>query len=124
MICKRCLADKQETEFLTGRDNKHLCICRECVNKLVNPDDSNTFMWMLKELDIPYIEKYWKERQESRARREKPLLLGQYVAYMGLMSFRQWRWDDAASINQLIYDNQARQGLINTFGEEAVPFEL
>lgn len=124
MICKKCQTNKQETEFLTGRDNKYLCICKECVNKLVNPNDSNTFMWMLKELDIPYIEKYWKERQESLARYEKPLTLGRYVSYMKLMSFRMWRWDDAASINQLIYDNQAMLGFINTFGEEAVPFEL
>lgn len=124
MICKKCKIDKQETEFLTGREDRPLCVCTECVNKLVNPDDSNTFMWMLKELDIPYIEKYWKERQELRARYEKPLTLGHYVSYMKLMSFRMWRWDDAASINQLIYDNQAIQGFINTFGEEAIPLEL
>ena len=124
MICKKCQIDKQETEFLTGRDDKYLCICKECVDKHFNPDDSNTFMWMLKELDIPYIEKYWKERQESCARYEKPLTLGYYVSYMKLMSFRMWRWDDAASINQLIYNNQAMQGFINTFGEEVVPLEL
>ena len=124
MICKKCQIDKQEIEFLTGRDNKYLCICKECVNKLVNPNDSNTFMWMLKELDIPYIEKYWKERQEACIRREKSLTLGGYVSYMKLMSFRMWRWDDAASINQLIYNNQAIQGFINTFGEGAVSLEL
>lgn len=122
MICKKCKTDKQETEFLTGKNNQYLCICKECVNKNFNPDDSATFMWTLKELDIPYIEQFWEERKASCERREKPFAIGFYISYMKLASFRDWNWEDSGSINQMTYEHKALQGRINIFGEEEFYF--
>ena len=122
MICKKCQLDKQETEFLTGRNDKYLCMCKECVNKNFNPDDSATFMWILKELDIPYIEQFWKERRASCEHREKPFTIGFYISYMKLASFQGWNWKESGSINQMTYENKALQGRINIFGQEEFYF--
>ena len=122
MICKKCKNDKQETEFLTGRGDRCLCVCKECVSKNFNPDDKATFMWILQELDIPYIEQFWDERRASCEHHEKPFTIGFYISYMKLMSFRDWTWTESGSINQKIYDNKALQGRINMFGEEEFYF--
>jgi hypothetical protein len=122
MICKKCQIDKQETEFLTGRDDKHLCVCKECVDKKFNPNDSATFMWILKELDIPYIEQFWKERRAFRENHEKPFTIGFYISYMKLASFRDWTWKESGSINQMTYEHKALQGRIDIFGEEEFYF--
>lgn len=122
MICKKCKIDKQETEFLTGREDKHLCVCKECVDKHFNPDDKATFMWILQELDIPYIEQFWDERRASCEHHEKPFTIGFYVSYMKLMAFRDWTWEESGSINQHTYGHKALQGRIMMFGEEEFYF--
>ena len=122
MICKKCKNDKPETEFLTSKENTHLCVCKECVDKTFDPDDPATFMWILKELDIPYIEQFWKERRASREKYGKPFTIGCYTSYMKLRSFQDWAWKESGSINQMIYENKTLQGRINIFGQEEFYF--
>lgn len=68
------------------------------IRDIVDPYNENTFLWILKELDYPYIRKIWNGRREHWYPRS---VFGCYVALMRLPDFQYFTWKDSDEINRL-----------------------
>lgn len=81
--------------------------------------DSSTFEWILKEFDVPYIEKAWKE-EAQKAYEKSPLtfgggsVLGRYLRLMNMAQYRQYTYADTIPLS--IKANEIKQSPAQTMG--------
>lgn len=114
--CKRTMADidfyttKRTDKYPTG----HLDECKKCITRHVNNYDPSTFLWILEEIDVPYIEHEWTTLLE-RAVQEKGAskltgisVLGRYLSKMKLVQYKNYTWEDNETLKAR-YDEQKAQ---------------
>lgn len=67
-----------------------------------NPE---TYLWILQEVDVPYIPDEWNKLMQSYAQNKKKLtgttILGRYLAKMKLKQFKEYRWADTDFLQEL-----------------------
>ena len=71
---------------------------KEEIKAMIDPDDEKTFLWLLEELDYPYIKKIWDKQKQYW---QDQSFFGRYLAFMRLYDFRQWTWADSQELNEL-----------------------
>ena len=103
MICKECRKRMEEFNFYSYKDGHKAELCKKCLTKNINDYEEDTFLWLLKEFDIPYIKEKWKWlRDKNKANyRLVPTIFGRYLSIMKLYSFKECSWDDTDSLNSL-----------------------
>jgi len=96
LYCKTCKRTMKDVEFYTTKridkyPTGHLLECKSCLTRHVNNYDPSTFLWILEEIDVPYIEHEWTTLLE-RAIAEKGAnkltgmsILGKYLSKMKLV---------------------------------------
>ncbi len=95
--CKKCGEKKDYLSFYHYKNSEdRFCICKDCIREQLDIYDTNTFFWVLQELDIPFIEAEWNSILE---RYNDKTVLGRYIARMNLMGFRGFSWKDSDEIN-------------------------
>lgn len=67
--------------------------------------DPNTFLWILEELDIPYVPKVWfdmvkKWGKDDPAKLKSTSIMGRYISAMKLKQWRDYRWKDNEHIQK------------------------
>ena len=109
-VCKNCGRVLPLTQFWGLKDKnwrpgygmtkyeKKYDICKECIYAVVNEDDPYTFQWLLKDFDMPFIERDW-----NNIRRKHPHghNLGRYISLMRLFSYYCLTYKDGERINGL-----------------------
>ena len=122
--CKTCNRTMDEGQFYLSKrldkypQNGKLPECKKCITRHVNNWDPKTFTWILKEIDVPYIEEEWNTLVErycqDRSKVTGMTVLGRYLSKMKLKQFRDYGWDDTEKIKAEIdakkRDVMARQG--------------
>lgn len=103
MICKECLKECGEYDFYSYKDGHKAEICKKCLTKNINDYEEDTFLWLLKEFDVPYIKKIWKNWRDKNKKRSTPTVFGKYLSHMKLCSFKEYGWDDTDSLNLTIF---------------------
>ena len=58
--CKTCNKTMNEDNFYYSNDHEkypegRVDQCKKCMTMMVDNDDPNTYLWILKELDVPYV---------------------------------------------------------------------
>jgi hypothetical protein len=84
----------------------------------VNNWDPSTYLWILKEIDVPYIPKEWNKLMATYARDNKKMtgltILGRYLSKMKLKQYKDYLWKDTEFLQQLenkkIEETMKRQG--------------
>ena len=106
-FCKRCQKTMNITEFYLSLNTDkypdgHLDLCKPCITAHVDNWDPKTFLWILQEIDIPFVPDEWnKILAKARNKTVKPgSVLGLYVARMRLKPMKDFRWKD----NQFLQD--------------------
>lgn len=92
--------------------------CKKCMTLHVDNFDSNTYLWILQECDVPYIPEEWNKLLASYARDRSKLtgmtILGRYLSKMKLKQFRDYRWKDNEFLQELantkMKETMQRQG--------------
>ena len=92
--------------------------CKKCITRHVDNWNPETFTWILKEIDVPYIEDEWNTLVErycqDRTKVTGMTVLGRYLSKMKLKQYRDYGWDDTEKIkaekDALKRDVMARQG--------------
>lgn len=101
--CKECGTHLDDYQFYYSNNiNKYpdgrLNICKDCTTKKVKAFNPETFLWILKEVDVPYIPSAWEAIRDNLINRkleyDKKATLGRYLSKMKLYSFRLMRWKD------------------------------
>lgn len=99
LFCLNCKKTMDQRQFFkTGRLNKfpngYIPHCRTCVTMGIVDTDPNTFLSILKELDLPYIPSEWRGllvKKDPRA----GSIIGKYSSKMRLNQFKKYKWIDS-----------------------------
>lgn len=110
-VCKTCGKTMADEQFYTSKNlekypnNGKLDICKNCITMHIDNWNPDTYTWILKEIDVPYIKEKWDELLRKKAPNEEAArkltgksILGQYLSMMKLVQFRDCRWEDTERI--------------------------
>ena len=122
-FCEKCKRTKNEDNFYTSNNLEkypegRLNICKECLTMHVDNWNSDTFLWILQECDVPYIPKEWNNLLMSYGKDKASVtgmtIIGRYVGKMKLKQYKDFRWKDTAFLqeqeNYKIEETMKRQG--------------
>ena len=107
--CKKCRATKNEDNFYKSKNLEkypegYLDQCKECITMHVDNWNSDTFMWILQECDVPYIPEEWNKLLASYAKDPSTVtgmtILGRYLSKMKLKQFKDFSWKDTAFLQE------------------------
>ena len=121
--CKNCNSTKSEKEFyLSNNTDKYpdgkVDLCKKCMTLHVDNWDPQTYLWILQEVDVPYIPDEWNKLLATYGKDRSKLtgltILGRYLSKMKLKQYRDFRWADNDHLQDLanskIEQTMKRQG--------------
>ena len=109
--CEKCNRTKNGIDFYSSNNLEKypnegkLNMCKECLTMHVDNWDPNTFLWILQEVDVPYIPEEWQKLMASWAKDRNKVtgmtIIGRYLSKMKLKQFRDYRWKDTEFLQEL-----------------------
>jgi predicted ArsR family transcriptional regulator len=91
-----------------------LNLCKKCLTMHIDNWNPETYLWILQEVDVPYIPDEWNKLMQSYAQNKKKLtgttILGRYLAKMKLKQFKEYRWADTDFLQELA-NNKIEQAM-------------
>jgi len=121
--CEKCNKTMNKVDFYNTNDlvkypNGKLNQCKKCITMHVDNWDPNTYLWILKECDVPYIPEEWNKLIAVYQKDGKILtslsILGRYLSKMQLKQYKDYRWKDTEFLQELannkIKETMKRQG--------------
>ena len=121
--CKNCNSTKAEDKFylsnnLTKYPEGKVDLCKKCMTMHVDNWDPDTYLWILQEVDVPYIPEEWNKLLaaygKDRSKVTGMTILGRYLSKMKLKQYRDFRWNDTEHLqdiaNSKIEQTMKRQG--------------
>lgn len=109
LFCRKCQRTLDDKEFyVTNRIDKypsgHLPECKKCSTMHVNNWDTSTFLPILEEIDVPYVEFRWKELLDKWGQDPDRVtgmtIIGRYLSKMKLVQYKDKRWKDTDKLNE------------------------
>lgn len=103
IICSKCEREKSEKEFFMTKEHQRYPMCKSCLTMYIDNKDKNTFEWILKEFNVPYIEKVWKD-EAQKAYDKNPMnfgsasVIGRYLRLMNMMQYRDYTYADTVRL--------------------------
>lgn len=122
--CTTCRKTLKEENFYTSNnrekypDDGKLPTCKQCTTMFVDNWNPETYTWILKEIDVPYIPAEWNKLMVKFAKDPEKVtgttILGRYISKMKLKQYRDYRWADTQFLQDLadkeIRETMTRQG--------------
>lgn len=79
--------------------------CKKCMTMHVDNFDPNTYLWILKEADVPYIPEEWDKILQTYAKDPSKMtgmsIVGKYFSKMKLKQWREYRWKDTEFLQEV-----------------------
>ena len=121
--CEKCNRTMGADQFY-GSNNEvkysegKLKQCKKCITMHVDNIDSNSYLWILQECDVPYVPDEWNKLLQTYGKDRSKLtgatILGRYLSKMKLKQWRDYRWKDTEFLqevaNKKIEETMKRQG--------------
>lgn len=102
--------------------------CKKCLTRHVNNYEPDTFLWILKELDVPYVEQKWATEVQRNCTDPSKVngtsVLGPYLRTMKLRQWNTYRWDDTERIKAEMEAEKAAAMALKGISEEEIQEEL
>ena len=122
--CERCNTTLSADNFYSSNNLEKypnegkLNLCKKCLTMHVNNWDPDTYLWILQEVDVPYVPDEWHKLLAKYAQDKSKVtgvtILGRYLSKMKLKQFKDYRWKDTEYLQQLanhkIEETMKRQG--------------
>lgn len=132
--CKVCGRTMDADQFYTSNrldrypDDGKLPECKKCITRHVDNWNPKTYLWILEEINVPYIEEEWNTLLErygkDRTKVTGMTILGRYLSKMKLNQYKNYSWEDTEKIKAEMdarkRDVMARQGYTGEEIEEAL----
>lgn len=109
--CEKCNKTMNIDNFYTSNNlekythDGKIPICKKCMTSRVDNWDSSTFLWILQEIDVPYVPKVWDDLMAKYAKDPTKVtgmtILGRYLSSMKLKQWKEYRWKDNDFIQEL-----------------------
>ena len=126
-FCSKCEHTFKGTEFYTSNNlekypnDGKLNLCKKCLTMHVNNWDPATYLWILQDIDVPYVPKEWDALMIKHAKDKSKLtgttILGRYLAKMKLKQYSDFRWKDSELLQEL--ENKRTKETMRAQGYEA-----
>ena len=104
--CQKCgKVMDEEAQFYLRKDGTRMDLCKKCLTMHIDNFNEETFLWILKDMDLPYIPEEWNVLRD-RAFAKNPNLngmsvFGKYLSKMKLKQFKQYGWEDSEKLQAL-----------------------
>lgn len=132
--CKTCGRTMDGDQFYASNrldrypDDGKLPECKKCITRHVDNWNPRTYLWILEEIDVPYIEDEWNKLLErygkDRTKITGMTILGRYLSKMKLNQYNIYKWEDTEKIKAKAEaekrDVMARQGYSGEEIEQAI----
>ena len=109
-FCEKCRKTMDENNFYMSKNiekyppDGRMNLCKKCLTMHVNSWEPTTFIGILKEIDVPYIDTEWNALLERYGKDPKKVtgvtILGRYLSKMKLKQFAHLTWSDTESLLQ------------------------
>lgn len=112
-FCTRCKKSMNlETNFYKVRDGSRIDLCKKCIGAHIDNSNPETFLWVLKKLDVPYVKSIWEDVLVKAINKDPSKIagnavLGKYLAKMRIQQWKDYGWDDNERIQQTIEKQQS-----------------
>ena len=109
IYCEKCKKTMDEGQFYSSRrldkyPNGKFKKCKKCLTMHINSWDPSTFLPILEDADMPYVEHKWKEILDAAVNSGKKVtsltVIGKYFSQMRLTQYSKYRWADSDKLNQ------------------------
>lgn len=123
LFCEKCKRTHNEDDFYQSKNlekypSGRLNQCKKCITMHIDNFDPQTYLWILQEVDVPYIPDEWNKLLASYAKDRSKLtgmtIFGRYLSKMKLKQYKDFRWDDTEHLQELannkIETTMKRQG--------------
>lgn len=104
--CEVCGRVKRGRVFWTKKDGTKMDVCCDCIYATIDNKRPETFMWVLKELDAPFVEDVWvgicrKKYEEEPDNFQNAKVLGIYVRVMrNMIAYKDKTFADTEELNK------------------------
>lgn len=108
--CEKCNRTMNASEFYgsnnlekypTGKLNQ----CKKCITMHVDNWNPDTYLWILQEVDVPYVPREWQSLMMKYATNPSEVtgttILGRYLSKMKLKQYKDTRWKDTERLQEL-----------------------
>lgn len=102
-FCEKCNKTMDENNFYTYRDGRKTELCKKCLTMHVDNFNPDTYVWLLKKMDVPYIPEEWNTLRD-RAYAANPYkmngmsVFGKYLSKMKLKQFKGATFADSEKL--------------------------
>lgn len=115
--CKKCNKTMNANQFY-GSNNLEkypegkVDMCKSCMTMHIDNWDPETFLWILEEVDVPYVPNEWAQTMAKY--KDQPdkltgmIVLGKYLSKMKLKKWKDYRYKDSSFLQELA-DSQLEQ---------------
>ena len=117
--CEKCGKTMDDNQFYKSkRIDKYppdgtMNICKKCLTMHVDNWNPETYMWILEEIDVPYIKDEWDALLEKYGKDPKKItgmtIIGRYLSKMKLKQWNKYTWADTEALAE-----EARMRKINS----------
>ena len=112
--CIKCNKTMDEnTQFYTYKNGDKTAMCKKCLTMHIDNFNPETYLWLLQEMDVPYVEAEWRVLRD-RAFAKNPNLngmsvFGKYLSKMKLKQWNQYGWADTERLKTLNEEKSKKQ---------------
>lgn len=107
--CAHCGKTKTNNDFFQYRkgpdgEERYHDLCKLCLTRNIDNWDPDTFTWLMKDFDIPYIESEWIKTRDAACDKAGPegisglSVFGKYLSKMKLKQWKDYHWSDTEQI--------------------------
>ena len=109
--CEKCNRTMSAEQFYTSNNlekypnDGKLNQCKKCITMHVDNWNPETYLWILQEIDVPYVPKEWDmllaKYGTDRAKLTGMSILGRYLSKMKLKQYKDYRWEHTEHLQNL-----------------------
>ena len=120
IYCQKCGRTKSSEEFYISNNlekypnDGKLNQCKKCLTMHVDNWNPDTYLWILQEIDVPYIPDEWNKLLATYGKDKSKLtgltIVGRYLSKMKLKQYRDFRWKDNEFLQEMA-NNKIEQAM-------------
>lgn len=132
--CEKCNRTMGAEQFYTSNNlekypnDGKLNQCKKCLTMHVDNWDPDTYLWILQEIDVPYVPEEWNKLLAKYGQDQRKLtglsILGRYLSKMKLKQYQNYRWEHTEHLqkiaNKKIEEAMLRSGYGRAEIDEAI----
>lgn len=122
--CEKCNRTMAAEQFYTSNNlekypnDGKLNQCKKCLTMHVDNWNPDTYLWILQEIDVPYVPEEWNKLLAKYGQDKRKLtglsILGRYLSKMKLKQYNIYRWEHTEHLqniaNKKIEETMLRSG--------------